>query len=57
MFGILMQFFSLWTALLPIAQIAFQLRRMHNEEIILAETFPEYAAYRRQTARLIPGLY
>jgi protein-S-isoprenylcysteine O-methyltransferase Ste14 len=55
--GIFMQFFSRWTALLLIAQIAFQLRRMHNEEVVLAETFHECAAYRQQTARLIPGIY
>jgi protein-S-isoprenylcysteine O-methyltransferase Ste14 len=55
--GIFMQSFSRWTALLLIAQIAFQLRRMHNEEVVLAETFHEYAAYRQQTARLIPGIY
>jgi protein-S-isoprenylcysteine O-methyltransferase Ste14 len=55
--GIFMQFLSLWTALLLALQIAFQLRRMHNEEVVLTQTFPEYAAYRQQTARLIPGVY
>jgi protein-S-isoprenylcysteine O-methyltransferase Ste14 len=55
--GVVMQYLSLWTALLLAAQIAFQLRRMHNEEIILGETFPEYAAYKATTARLIPGIY
>jgi protein-S-isoprenylcysteine O-methyltransferase Ste14 len=55
--GMFLQFSSLWAALLLTAQIAFQLRRMGNEEAILAETFPEYAMYRRKTARLIPGLY
>jgi protein-S-isoprenylcysteine O-methyltransferase Ste14 len=38
-------------------QIAFQLRRMHNEELVLTANFPEYTAYRRKTARLIPGIY
>jgi protein-S-isoprenylcysteine O-methyltransferase Ste14 len=55
--GIFMQFLSIWTALLLTLQIAFQLRRMHNEEAILAEAFPEYTAYRQSTARLIPGIY
>jgi protein-S-isoprenylcysteine O-methyltransferase Ste14 len=55
--GIFMQFLSPWTALLLALQIAFQLRRMHNEEVVLTQTFPEYAAYRQQTARLIPGIY
>ena len=44
--GVVMQFFSLWTALILAAQIGFQLRRMRNEEVILAEIFPEYPAYR-----------
>jgi protein-S-isoprenylcysteine O-methyltransferase Ste14 len=55
--GVVMQYFSLWTALLLALQIAFQLRRMHNEEAVLGENFPEYAAYKANTARLIPGLY
>jgi protein-S-isoprenylcysteine O-methyltransferase Ste14 len=55
--GIFMQSLSLWTALILAVQIAFQLRRMHNEEAILAESFPEYAAYRQRTARLLPGIY
>ena len=56
-FGMVMQFLSLWTALLLAVQIAFQLRRMRNEETILGETFPEYDAYKSRTARLIPGIY
>jgi protein-S-isoprenylcysteine O-methyltransferase Ste14 len=55
--GIFMQFASLWSALVLVVHIAFQLRRMHNEETVLAEIFPEYAAYRRATARLLPGIY
>lgn len=55
--GIFMQFLSHWTALLLAIQIAFQLRRMRNEEVILGESFPEYAAYKARTARLIPGIY
>lgn len=55
--GIFMQFLSVWTALLLALQIAFQLRRMHNEEMVLAQTFPEYAAYKAKTARLMPGLF
>jgi protein-S-isoprenylcysteine O-methyltransferase Ste14 len=55
--GMIMQFLSLWTALLLAAHIAFQLRRIRNEEIILGEIFPEYLAYKARTARLIPGLY
>ena len=55
--GVVMQFFSLWTALILAAQICFQLRRMRNEETILTEIFPEYLAYRQRTARILPGIY
>jgi len=43
---IFMQFVSVWTALLLALQIVFQVRRMRNEEVIVGETFPEYAAYK-----------
>jgi protein-S-isoprenylcysteine O-methyltransferase Ste14 len=55
--GILIQFLSGWTVLLCAAHLAFQLRRMRNEEIVLADSFPEYAAYSEATARLLPGIY
>jgi protein-S-isoprenylcysteine O-methyltransferase Ste14 len=55
--GVFIQFASVWTALLLAVQIGFQLRRMHNEELVLAAGFSEYDAYRRNTARLIPGIY
>jgi protein-S-isoprenylcysteine O-methyltransferase Ste14 len=55
--GVFIQFASVWTALLVAVQIAVQLRRMHNEELVLTASFPEYAAYRRNTARLIPSIY
>jgi protein-S-isoprenylcysteine O-methyltransferase Ste14 len=55
--GIVLQFLSAWTALLLAAQIVFQLRRMRNEERVLSETFPEYAAYKQHTAMLLPGVY
>jgi protein-S-isoprenylcysteine O-methyltransferase Ste14 len=55
--GVVMQFFSLWTAVILAVQIGFQLRRMQNEEVILTEIFPEYRAYRDRTARILPGIY
>ena len=55
--GIAMQFFSPWTALVLAVQIAFQLRRMRNEEVVLTATFPQYLAYRTRTARILPGIY
>jgi protein-S-isoprenylcysteine O-methyltransferase Ste14 len=55
--GAVMQFLSIWTAILVVVQMAFQLRRMRNEEIVLMEIFPEYSRYRQNTPRIIPGLY
>jgi protein-S-isoprenylcysteine O-methyltransferase Ste14 len=52
-----MQFFSPWTALILAVQFGFQLRRIHNEEVILAAVFPEYLAYCERTARILPGIY
>jgi len=55
--GVVMQFFSVWTALILAVQFGFQLRRMRNEEVILTETFPEYRDYSARTARILPGIY
>ena len=55
--GGVIQFFSIWTALLLVVQIACQIRRMRNEEIVLMEVFPEYSNYKRKTPRIIPGVY
>jgi protein-S-isoprenylcysteine O-methyltransferase Ste14 len=55
--GSVMQFLSPWTAMLLVVHIAFQLRRIANEEALLIEVFPRYAAYRVKTARIIPGIY
>jgi protein-S-isoprenylcysteine O-methyltransferase Ste14 len=55
--GLFIQFASVSTVLLFAMQIAFQLRRMHNEELVLSARFPEYIAYRQHTARLIPKIY
>jgi len=55
--GVFIQFISVEAALLLSLQIGFQLRRMHHEEALLADTFPEYTTYRDMTPRLIPRLY
>jgi len=55
--GAVMQFLSIWTVVLVIAQIGCQIRRMMNEEVLLMDVFPEYLNYKQQTARIIPGLY
>ena len=56
-FGIFIQFFSIWTIIIFALQIVFQLRRMRNEEAVLTEILPEYASYQSKTPRLIPGIY
>lgn len=55
--GILIQ--SLWYAAVPffILHLALQLRRILWEEAVMRGTWPEYAAYAKRTARLIPGLW
>jgi len=55
--GGVMQFLSIWTVILIILQFACQIRRMNNEEIVLTDVFPQYSAYKKRTARIIPGLY
>ena len=55
--GVFLQFASLWTGLILLVQIVCQLRRMHNEELVLTARFPEYSAYRGRTSRLVPGVY
>ena len=55
--GCVIQFLSVWTAMLVVVQIACQIRRMRNEEIVLMEVFPEYSRYKGKTPRIIPGLY
>jgi protein-S-isoprenylcysteine O-methyltransferase Ste14 len=55
--GLFLQYASLWTALVMVVSLAFQLQRMRNEEQILREIFPEYAAYAARTRRLIPHVY
>ena len=57
MVGVFMQFASIYSALFLVVHIAFQLRRIRNEELVLTTRFPEYAAYSQTTARLIPGIY
>lgn len=56
-FGILLQFFSIYTALIFIVHILIQVQRMKNEETVLEKAFPEYQVYKATTARVIPGLY
>ena len=55
--GILLQFLSLYTAIVFVLHIFIQIQRMKNEETVLEKVFPEYGAYKATTARVIPKLY
>ena len=57
MLGIMIGFRQPWAAMIVAAAIALQLRRMAFEEDLLGQAYPGYDAYRRKTARLIPGVY
>jgi protein-S-isoprenylcysteine O-methyltransferase Ste14 len=57
MIGAAMQFAWLPAVALVAAQWLFQIRRIFNEEAVLRQTFPDYPAYMRRTARLIPFLW
>jgi len=55
--GIALQHLSVWALLLLILILALQLQRMKYEELVLSQSFPEYADYMARTARLVPGVY
>ena len=55
--GVALQYRSSFAFLIMALQFAFQIRRMKNEENVLAAQFPEYAAYSLRTARVLPGVY
>lgn len=55
--GTIIIFWSWQAVLLFAVQIAMQLTRMHYEEKVLTETFPDYANYAAQTKRIIPWIY
>jgi protein-S-isoprenylcysteine O-methyltransferase Ste14 len=55
--GVLLQFRSAGALALIVVQFCIQLWRMREEEKVLEAAFPDYAAYRSRTARLIPGVY
>jgi protein-S-isoprenylcysteine O-methyltransferase Ste14 len=55
--GVLIEFISPWALLIILTQLALQNVRIHYEEKILRETFPEYKMYSQVTWRLIPMIY
>ena len=57
MLGLTLQYLSAFALLILSLQLTFQMIRMRNEELVLAQLFPEYEEYRTRTARVVPGLY
>jgi protein-S-isoprenylcysteine O-methyltransferase Ste14 len=55
--GVFIEFLSPWALLLFAMQISMQIVRIHYEENVLRETFPEYAIYAQHSWRLIPMIY
>jgi protein-S-isoprenylcysteine O-methyltransferase Ste14 len=55
--GLLIQYLSPIAVVLWVAHISLQLCRMHYEEGLLRQVFPEYGGYAGRVARLIPGIY
>ena len=52
--GIIITNWSLPALALGVVQFAFQFRRMHHEEQILRQTFPEYEDYAKRVPMFIP---
>lgn len=55
--GLMLQFAMPWSLLVALATVVAQFPRMHYEEQVLSVIHPEYRAYMKHTARLIPGVY
>lgn len=55
--GVVVDYLSLWTVLLFVAQLGLQMARIYYEERVLRASFTEYEEYSRRTSRLVPGLY
>jgi protein-S-isoprenylcysteine O-methyltransferase Ste14 len=48
---------SSWTIAVLVIHLAFQLRRIRNEETLLAEVFPQYEMYKKKTSCIVPCIY
>jgi len=54
--GTALQFAAPWAWVIALVVLALLWIRSHFEEQVLAENFPDYAAYRARTKRFIPGV-
>lgn len=55
--GVLFQYAWYASLIFLVVHMALQIRRMNYEESLLLSVFPDYEAYARRTARLIPGVW
>jgi protein-S-isoprenylcysteine O-methyltransferase Ste14 len=57
LFGIMWQFAQPWAFFIVLGVMSFQFLRMHYEEKVLAESFPDYHVYMTRTGRLFPRTF
>jgi len=55
--GVWLQFMSWPATAILVGHFVIQLWRLGFEEQVLRDSFPDYEAYARTTARLVPGIY
>lgn len=55
--GAMLQFEQPWAFLVVAVADALQIARLHYEERVLRDAFPEYAEYAARTWRILPGIY
>jgi protein-S-isoprenylcysteine O-methyltransferase Ste14 len=55
--GIVVQNFSMYALALFTIHLWLQIQRMKYEERVLEKSFPDYADYKKRTARLVPLVY
>lgn len=55
--GVWLQFMSWPATAILVGHFVIQLWRLGFEEQVLRDSFPDYEAYARTTARLVPGVY
>jgi protein-S-isoprenylcysteine O-methyltransferase Ste14 len=53
--AIIVLHWSLAALVIGIVQTVMQFRRMHNEETVLRQAFPEYADYAQRVPMIVPG--
>ena len=54
--GTALQYAAPWSWMIALVVVTLLWIRSHFEEQILAESFPDYGAYRARTKRFIPGV-